>query len=75
MKTNLLKGDAIVLKEQEAIVADGLLDLLHQAVNDSRIVRVEQRQVDGAKLGKVVRLLGDRRRNPLGNLGLAGQVS
>jgi hypothetical protein len=70
----LLKRDTVVLKEEEAVVADGDLDLLDESVDNSRIFGVEQRKINGLERCKALGLLGDGRGLPFGDKGLAGEV-
>lgn len=49
--------------------------MLDKIVNDSGIIRVKERKVDGGKFSKVLLLLGDRRRDPFRYMGLAREVS
>ena len=73
-RTHLLKRYTIVLQEQETIIPDCSLDLLHEGIDDGRVVRVHQGQVDRLERGKAFSLLGDGWRHPLVDVRLAGQV-
>lgn len=68
---HLLERNSIVLEEQEAVMANGKLDLLDKLINDGWVLRVQQREINRLELGKVVLLLGDWRRVPLWHGGLA----
>ncbi len=52
----LLEGNAVVLEEKEAVVADGSFDLLDKVLDYSWVLRVHQGQVNRLQLRKVMTL-------------------
>lgn len=68
---HLLQRNSIVLEEQEAVMTNGKFDLLDKFIDDGRVLRVQQREINRLEFGKVVLLLGGLRRNPLWHEGLA----
>jgi hypothetical protein len=63
----LLQGNSVVLQEQKSIITDGYLDLLNEILNDSRVIRVQQREVNLLELSEVVFFLGHWSRDPFGD--------
>lgn len=72
--TYLFKRHSVVLQEEEAVFADGFLDLLNKALYYSWVIGVHQRQIDRLKFSEVVLLLCHGRRNPFCDMGLSRQV-
>ena len=55
---HLLQRNTIVLKKQKTVVANGNLDLLDKLINNGRILRIQQGEINGLEIGKVVLLFG-----------------
>jgi hypothetical protein len=70
----LLQRNPVVLKEQEAIIANGDLDLLNKFINYSRVIRIQQGKINRAKFSEILLLLSDWRRNPCRDKRLAREV-
>ena len=69
--SHLLERNPIVLEEQEAVMANGKLNLLDKLIHNGRVLRVQQREINRFEFGKIVLLFGGLRRNPLWHEGLA----
>lgn len=65
MLSYLLQGNTVILKEKEAVVTDGGLDLLDKVLNYSWVLRVQQGQINGLQRREVLRLLCDWWWDPL----------
>lgn len=69
----LLQRDAVVLEEEEAVVADGDFDLLDEIVDDGGVVGVQEREVDGLECCEAFCLVGDWGTVPFWHGGFAGE--
>lgn len=69
--TYLIKGDTVVLEIEETIFLDSNPSKVDKLFHDFGVIGVKAREFDCVKVGPVLLSLRRRRRNPVGDEGLA----